>query len=258
MDKNVERQISHFNSVARRYQASREHTNHKTLKKIMWESFFKRGKIDANKVDSIIEPMCGMSEAYLIVQENLKKKISYLGFDYSNEMVSLSQKANPTLNIRFADVTNFSTDQKFDMVVIIGGLHHVHGHIEKVLHIMKNILRPEGYFLSFEPTTNNAMFRAIREHIYQKNDLFDAETERGFEYIELCQIFEGVGFKKVDEVFPGLLAYILYYNPDAFPFLNFRHPNLVRLLFFLDKLIWTHYLGRKLSFATISLWQKLS
>jgi hypothetical protein len=55
--------------------------------------------------------MCGMSEAYLIVQENLEKKISYLGFDYSNEMVSLSQKANPTLNIKFADVTNFSTDK---------------------------------------------------------------------------------------------------------------------------------------------------
>ena len=54
-------------------------------------------------------------------------------------MVTLSQKANPTLNIMCADVTNFSTDQKFDMVVILGGLHHVHGHVEKVLHLMKNI-----------------------------------------------------------------------------------------------------------------------
>jgi SAM-dependent methyltransferase len=258
MDESVERQRHHFNSVARRYQTSREHINHKTLKKAIWESFFNRGKIDATKVSSVIEPMCGMSEAYVIIEKNLKKKISYLGFDYSNEMVTLSQKANPTLNIMCADVTNFSTDQKFDMVVIIGGLHHVHGHVEKVLHLMKNILRPEGYFLSFEPTSNNAMFRAIRERIYRRNDLFDAETERGFEYVELCQIFESVGFKKVDEVFPGLLAYILYYNPDAFPSLNFGHPNLAKLLFSLDRLIWTSYLGRKLSFATISLWQKLS
>jgi SAM-dependent methyltransferase len=144
----------------------------------------------------------------------------------------------------------------FDMVVIIGGLHHVHSHVEKVLHAMKNILHPGGYFLSFEPTTNNSFFKAIREGIYQRNDLFDAETEKGFEYIELCKMFEGVGFKKVDEVFPGLMAYILYYNPDAFPLLNVGHTKLVRFLFFLDRLIWSCFLGRKLSFATISLWQK--
>ncbi len=52
--------------------------------------------------------------------------------------------------------------------MIIGELHHVHGHIEKVLHLMKNILRSEDYFLSFEPTSNNVIYRAIREHIYQK------------------------------------------------------------------------------------------
>lgn len=258
MDKSIERQRKHFDSIAHRYHASREHINHKTLKKLMWESFFKRGVIDRNKVNSILEPMCGMSEAYSIVQENLKKKLSYLGFDYSNEMVSLSKKANPTLDIRFADVTKFSCDQKFDMVVIIGGLHHVHENIEKVLHVMKNILRPEGYFLSFEPTSNNFIFQAIRKHIYKKNNLFDSETERGFEYIELCNRFESVGFKKVDEVFPGLLAYVLYYNPDAFPFLNFGNSSLVKFLFNLDRLIWTRYLGRKLSFATISLWQKSS
>ena len=88
------------------------------------------------------------------------------------------------------------------------------------------------------------------------NDLFDADTEQGFEYRDLERHFVEAGYRKVDEVFPGLLAYVLYYNPDAFPALNVGGTGLVRATFGLDRLFWTNAIGRKLSFATIGLWQR--
>ena len=71
------------------------------------------------------------------------------------------------------------------------------------------------------------------------------------------QHFKDAGYEKVDEVYPGLLAYVLYYNPDAFPALNIGGGSLVRLLFCLDRLFWTTWVGRKMSFATMSLWRRL-
>ena len=61
---------------------------------------------------------------------------------------------------------------------------------------------------------------------------------------------------KVDEVYPGLLAYILYYNPDAFPALNIGGKFLVKGLFALDRLFWSGWIGRKLTFATMTIWKR--
>ncbi len=111
--------------------------------------------------------------------------------------------------------------------------------------------------MSFEPTHNNWLARRIRHPIYESNDLFDADTEQGFEYSDLDLYFKNAGYEKVDEVYPGLLAYILYYNPDAFPALNnVGGKFLVKGLFALDRLFWSGWIGRKLTFATMSIWKR--
>jgi hypothetical protein len=125
--------------------------------------------------------------------------------------------------------------------------------------VIKNLagsLRSEGFFLNFEPTQHNFITRFIRNRIYRSNDIFDEDTEQGFDYPALSRYFRDAGFEKVDEVYPGLSAYVLYYNPDAFPFLNVGGAWLVKLLFALDRLFWGNMIGRKFSFATITLWKK--
>ena len=109
-----------------------------------------------------------------------------------------------------------------------------------------------------EPTHNNWFTRRIRQRIYKANDLFDADTEQGFEYTDLGLFFKNAGYVKVDEVYPGLLAYILYYNPDAFPGLNVGGKFLVKGLFAIDRLFWSGWIGRKLTFATMSIWKRRS
>ena len=116
---------------------------------------------------------------------------------------------------------------------------------------------PGGHFISLEPTHNNALLRAIRTRIYRKNALFDAGTERGFEFDDLSNCFHRNGFALEDQIYAGLSSYVLYYNPDAFPSLNIGGAGMVRFLFGLDSLCFRNWIGRAFSFATLSLWRKL-
>ena len=50
---------------------------------------------------------------------------------------------------------------------------------------------------------------------------------------------------------------MLYYNPDAFGWLNRGGAGLVRACFLMDRPFMRGHIGRKLSFATLSLWRKL-
>ena len=197
-----------------------------------------------------------MAEGYTIIGKYLQSDFDYLGFDYSENMVEFARQTHPTLDIQWGDVMTFKPeDERFDLVVLIGGLHHVYRHTEEVIAKLSKSLRPGGYFLSFEPTHNNFLSRMARNRIYKKNVIFDVESEQGYEYRDLRSYFENSGFSKVDEIYPGLLAYILYYNPDAFPILNRGGKLAVKSMFALDRLFISNWLGKKLSFATITLWK---
>ncbi len=256
MEKLVEQQREHFNEISELYSRARKHPNHLRLKELIWQGFLKRNSALGATVKRVLEPMCGMAEGHQILRLNWAAKFDYLGFDYSEKMVGFARQAFPSLDIQWGDVTTYQhRGELVDLIVLISGLHHVYQRTDEVIANLAKSLRPKGYFLSFEPTQNNALTSMMRNRIYQQNALFDAESERGYEYSDLQQHFKQAGFSKVDEVYPGLLAYVLYYNPDAFPWLNRGGTSLVRAAFALDRLLWRNAVGRKLSFATITLWQ---
>lgn len=258
MDNLLEQQRKHFNAISEQYFQSRQHPNHILLKELIWKNFFVRNSPVAARIKRVLEPMCGTAEGYEIVKKNLGVDFDYLGFDYSERMVNVAQAIKPNLAIEWNDVTTYQpADGVFDLIILIGGLHHVYSHTPKVLANLKNALVGGGYFISFEPTHNNWLTRRVRKKIYRRNPLFDADSEQGFEYRDLERYFISAGFEKVDEVYPGLLAYVLYYNPDAFPLLNKGGKLMVKSIFAFDRLFWDNAVGRKLSFATVSLWKRI-
>jgi len=253
----VEQQREHFNRISEKYVLARKHPNHRLLKDLIWREFIRRNASIASEVHHVLEPMCGMGEGYSILNANLTTHFDYLGFDYSESMVNLARNHNPDLKIETNDVTTYqASGNLFDLIILVGGLHHVYSRTQEVLINLRKSLRPGGFFVSFEPTHNNWFARRIRHRIYESNDLFDADTEQGFEYSDLDLYFKRAGYVKVDEAYPGLLAYILYYNPDAFPSLNVGGKFLVKGLFALDRLFWSGWIGRKLTFATMSIWKR--
>ena len=253
----VEQQREHFNDISAQYWEARKHPNHLLLKDLIWSNFFSgKQNLSRNQI-RVLEPMCGMSEGLQILKRHLKTNIDYSGFDYSEEMVEIARKLYPTERIEWRDATTYSNQgEPFDWIILIGGLHHVFSKSSEVVERLSSALKPGGHFLSFEPTQNCFITRIMRQGIYKRNQIFDEQSEQGFDLSSLDNIFERAGFEKEDQIFPGLLAYILYYNPDAFPYLNIGGERGVRTVFFFDRLLWRTWLAKKLSFATITLWRK--
>jgi SAM-dependent methyltransferase len=252
----VEQQRSHFNSIAQRYHEQRQTPNHLCFKDLMWSYFFRDKKGIVRDGMTVLEPMCGYGDGKALLEKHFGVKIDYEGFDYSDAVIEILKKENPDIIVKRQDVTKYEPARQYDMMILIGSLHHVPNHTGDVLKRLAGGLKPGGFFVNYEPTQNNFIFRAVRNYIYKKNDLFDAETERAFDLEPFNDMFRAAGLKIVDQIYPGLLAFILYYNPDAFPFLNVGGKGLVRFIFGIDKLFFRNVIGRKLSFATITLLRK--
>jgi 2-polyprenyl-3-methyl-5-hydroxy-6-metoxy-1,4-benzoquinol methylase len=251
----VEQQRKHFDNIADIYYSARQNKNHLRYKKLLWQKFFK--DFEWNKKETfVLEPMCGYSEGKDILSQNLKTKILYEGFDYSQPLINEVHKKNPEINIYKQDITKFKPKKKYDIIIIIGGLHHVYRHTSSVLSTLNDALKKNGYLIVFEPTQNNLIFRIFRNIIYSKNKIFDSETERAYDLKTLNNYFESNGLEIVKQMYPGLLGYILYYNPDAFPFLNKGNTKLVNLIFRLENFFYTNFIGKYFSFATMSLLKK--
>jgi SAM-dependent methyltransferase len=253
----VERQRVHFESIAATYYDKRQDPAHLLFKSVMWQHFLKHlPEITSAPHLNVLEPMCGYSEGYKILTQHTKATITYTGFDYSQKLVELGKATHPNQNIFFQDVTTFHPEQIYDVIILIGGLHHVHKHTADVVKNLSKGLRQGGHFIVLEPTYGNQLFGKIRKKIYEKSDFFDAETEQDFAVTELNAHFlrEGLSLKR--QTYPGLLPYVLYYNPDVFPLLNIGGGVLVKLLTMLEKPFWSTRLAKFFSFATLSCWQK--
>jgi len=254
--RDVERQARHFEGIASRYLAARSNKSHLEVKALLWGIFFGANLQKIGKPMRVLEPMCGYGEGQSIMSAFLPNTFAYSGFDYSPSLVDEARRRMPGNKIFLQDVTTFEPSERFDLIILIGGLHHVHQHTQGVLGRLHHALVPGGWFINFEPTQNNWLTRKVRDRIYRRNALFDAQTERGFDLAEINDHYRSAGFEIVDQMYPGLLAYVLYYNPDAFPKLNKGGVHLVRSLFHCERWLYRSPLARWASFATMSLLRK--
>lgn len=252
----IERQREHFNRIAAKYYCSRQDLRHLYLKRKIWEKFFSDIPLSKKENLHILEAMCGYGEAYSISQSHINQKFSFDAFDYSDNMVQYVRVRYPDMNVWTQDVTTFHTSQSYDLIYIIGGLHHVHKYASKVMQNIANSLVPGGLFINFEPTHNNFLFAAIRNAIYAKNSFFDKDTERGFTTKELDMMAQEHGLQVTKQMYPGLLAYVLWYNPDAFPLLNKGSLPFVQKFVDAESRLWDSKIARPFSFATLSCYQK--
>jgi SAM-dependent methyltransferase len=245
----VEHQKKHFNAVANTYYKSRQDGKHLLLKRAIWDEM----NIQINNDDKVLEAMCGYCDAYDIIKP-LGKTFEYDAFDYSEYMIDLSKKKYPNANIWLQDITKFKSEKKYDLIFVIGGLHHVYEFVEVSISNLVESLNVGGKIIIFEPINNNIIFKLLREVIYQKNKLFDEETEKAFTTRELNSLFQLKGLMPIDQLFPGLLAYVLWYNPDAFPWLNKGSLSIVKMLLVIEKPLWRTILSKYFSFAMLAVY----
>ena len=255
--KDLEQQQQHFDSIADQYTSSRQDAKHLAVKSAIWKFLFSKIQIDRTYCFNILEAMCGAADGYGLIKEHANIQFQYSAFDYSPKMVEEAKKKLPLENIFIQDITTFPEREKYDIILVIGGLHHVYKHSDKAVHNISSALKDNGLFVNFEPTHNNVLLRKVREFIYKRNSLFDDDTEHGFTTSELNSLMGKYNLTPSFQFYPGLLAYILWYNPDAFPLLNFGTTKATQKLIGLEKKLWTSSFARSFSFATFSCYQKL-
>lgn len=251
----IERQRRHFDSIAERYEISRAHPNHRRLKDLIWSEALSCGAALPEGPLRVLEPMCGFADGHDILSRALDQGIHYTGFDYSAEVIDRLQRKRKDLKSFVADVSKFESEAQWDIIILLGGLHHVPHIAADAVQRLSNSLAPGGLFINFEPTHGNPLTRRIRERIYAKNELFDEQTERAFAVEELLGFFRSAGLDHVNTIWPGLLAYVLYYNPDAFPALNRGSVKTLERLWSLERPFVATRLARAVSFATLTIWQ---
>ena len=253
----IEQQRAHFDSIAERYHEGRQDKNHIAIKDAIWHAAL--SGVEFPDVDrlKVLEPMCGTGEGRAILQGHLRHSFDYAGFDYSEEMVARARTNDPTANIWHGDATSYVPPaDKYDVIILIGGLHHIPGNAKEAVTRLTGGLRKGGLFINFEPTAGNPVFTAIRDLIYSRNDVFDEETERAFSVKEYHAMFIDAGLEAAQISYPGLLAYVMYYNPYAFPLLNRGGAEMVRAIYGFDRLFERNLIGRTFSFATLGIWRK--
>ncbi len=256
-DELLERQRDHFNSIADRYHDARRGQNHLYLKRRMWSDVFADLDDFKGRQIDVLEPMCGFCDGLDIISNHLTRNVNYKGFDYSDSVVETVRRERPGVDIVQADATKYRPPENaFDLIILIGGLHHTPRDAAEIVANLAPALRSGGIFVNFEPTHGNPVFKKVRDQIYRSNSLFDEQTEQAFPVSGLLQLFENAGLKLRKILYPGLLSYVLYYNPDAFPFLNVGGRGLVDATYAIDKLFYRNAIGRALSFATLSVWTK--
>lgn len=250
----IEKQKNHFNSISQKYFQARQSRNHLLFKELLWNYFFKLGIFEEfrSKKITVLEPMCGYAEGGKIIKKGLNPNIDYQGFDISENILKEVKLENKDFKVFLNDVSNFNLKENFDIIIIIGGLHHVPHITKEVLDNINNHLSKDGIFINIEPTHNLWFFKKIRSIIYNKNDLFDEETEEAFDLKDLNNMYLNSSLEISTQIHFGLFAYILYYNPDAFPFLNIGGEFVVKTLFKLESLLYKSFIGKKFSFATFS------
>jgi SAM-dependent methyltransferase len=87
-----------------------------------------------------------------------------------------------------ADLTQpLGHPEKFDIVMIVGGLHHCIGGLPAALQNVADLLSPGGRFLLLEPN-RECIFDGARRLWYRVDKYFDAATERALAHSDILKL----------------------------------------------------------------------
>ena len=133
---------------------------------------------------------------------------SYIGIDYSVEMIKIAQSLYPDdKDVRFIasnikDVKELEV--KADLILAVGALHHM-TEIDIVMESLKRIAGPGAYFVALEPQRGNPIVQLLR-WLRGKIDRSYSESQRYFNRKELYDLMVENGMIDIETAFQGYLS----------------------------------------------------
>jgi SAM-dependent methyltransferase len=155
----------------------------------------------------VLDAMCGSGQAteYLLAQG-----AQVVGLDISTQAIAAFQTNWPQCQsvCRSALDTGLPA-ASFDCVVVVGGLHHAHPHINEAVGEFHRLLKPGGYFCFVEPHSGS-LLDVARRLWYKLDPLFSANEESVD--LSALQTAFAAQFKFRCETYLGNVAYLAVLN----------------------------------------------
>jgi ubiquinone/menaquinone biosynthesis C-methylase UbiE len=138
----------------------------------IFKKLFKNIHLDKK---TCLDAMCGPSG---IVSSFLKEKGAIVhALDLSKNVMQSYKKHHPGNTTYTASILNTGLPNNFfDVISIVGGLHHTHPYLEQAIKEVQRILKPNGYLVVFEPPSKS-LLNLIRIVWYKLDKKYFSEGE---------------------------------------------------------------------------------
>jgi SAM-dependent methyltransferase len=203
------RQRVHYDRILPAYEAHYDDpTSRSYRERFLYEPLFRGVDLSGKRV---LEAMCGSGQATSYL---LRRGARVVGLDLSAAAVDAFQHRWPDCpSVRASILASGLASESFDAVVLIGGLHHVHPHVDDALREVHRILVPGGRLLFGEPHAGS-LPDALRRVWYRWDPTFEA-GEQAVD-LEALKRAHATHFAFELERYVGNLAYLLVLNSMAF------------------------------------------
>jgi 2-polyprenyl-3-methyl-5-hydroxy-6-metoxy-1,4-benzoquinol methylase len=150
--------------------------------------------LPATAQTTILEVGCGAGFAARYLRGRYR---SYYGIDHSEKLIEYAVAANqdPRVAFRAINVKDLSGEKRFDIILMIGVLHHL-DEPQGMLRKLRRNLNPGGWIVANEPQPTNPIIRAMRaarKHVDPGYSLDQREFTAG----ELTRMFSRAGLTEV-------------------------------------------------------------
>jgi len=185
-------EMEHFNNIASRY----------VKKDLFAPSRIARSLRIRQTVSGIPDPVssdileigCGAGYASEFLKGSFLK---YTGIDFSEGLINIARTIHKGPGVEFykADLYKYEPGKKFDLIIIIGVLHHMVD-IPLALKICKKLLKPGGVIAVNEPQDSNILVGFVRKLRSRFDKTYSSDQEE-LDRKGLKKLFEQTGFADV-------------------------------------------------------------
>jgi len=241
-------QKDHYERISSGYDAHyNDFHSQKYIRRFILEPMF-RGIDVENKL--VLEAMCGGGQ---VTEYLLEKQARVVGLDISPSQTAYFQRRHARAEVICASMLNSGIkDESFDVVAIVGGIHHLPPHGSETIREIHRILKTGGYFCFAEPHSES-LAEMPRKMWYKRDSLF-AANEAAINMSELRGEFAEM-FDFNTEIYLGNVAYLLVLNSMVFRvphrLKSLYSPALVKLETVLNQV-----LGKPFSCLVAAQWRK--
>jgi SAM-dependent methyltransferase len=241
-------QSAHYDCLIELYEAhSTESSTRRYRRRFIDEPLLRGITLEGRDV---LEAMCGSGHSTELL---LERGALVTALDVSERAIELFRAKWPGCDTLVASILDPGLPAaSFDVVVVVGGLHHVHPHVDEAIDQIWRVLRPGGFFCFSEPHTGSLMDVA-RRHWYARDAMFES-NEAAID-VDALERAHADKFDVVTKKYFGNVAHTLVLNSMVL-----RVPVRVKRVYagpvmLLERLL-NPILGRRLSCSVSCQWQR--